>query len=326
LARPQDRVFELGDLELELGGTLPDARLAYRTHGTLSEARDNAVLFPHMYSGTPTSLDPWIELGRPLDPGRWFVVCPAQLGSGVGTSPSTTSGGFPALTIGDDVAAQRRLVDALGIERLELVVGFSMGAQQAYEWAVRFPDAVARLAVFAGLARTTPWNGLVVAAAENALRSGGLVEHARFWAATALSPAVFREEAWRGAGFSSVDDLLRRLFDEDFAVRSPADLLSQLGKWRRADVSRHAQGNLPEALGRVTARTIVSPFSSDGLFPVADCDSERRLVPGAELRVIESPWGHYAWGMTDAETAQIDGVLAELLATSSRGSAPAPTR
>jgi homoserine O-acetyltransferase len=328
LARPTDHVFELGDLELELGGKLPDATLAYRTHGTLSDARDNVVLFPHMYSGTPSSLDTWIEPGRPLDPGRWFVVCPGQLGSGVGTSPSTASGDFPALTIGDDVAAQRRLVDALEIERLELVVGFSMGAQQAYEWAVRFPHAVARLAAFAGLARTTPWNDLVVAAAENALRSGGLVEHARFWAATALSPAVFREDAWRKAGFSSVEDLLRRLFDDDFAARDPADLICQLGKWRRADVSRHAGGDLPRALARVAARTIVAPFSTDALFPVADCDSERRLVPDAELRVIESPWGHYAWGMTDSETAEIDGVLAELLATatSSRGTAPAPTR
>ncbi len=326
MPRPQDHVLELGDLDLELGGTLADARLAYRTHGTLSEAGDNAVLFPHMYSGTPASLDVWIADDRPLDPRRWFVVCPGQLGSGVGSSPSTTPGAFPALTLGDDVAAQRRLLDELGIERLELVLGFSMGAQQAWEWAVRFPESVARLAAFAGLARTTPWTDVVVAAAENALRSGGLVDHARFWAATALSPAVFREEAWRGAGFASVDDLLRRLFDEDFAIRDEGDLLCQLGKWRRADVARHTGGDLSKALARVTARTIVAPFSTDALFPVADCEAECRLVPGAELRVIDSPWGHYAWGMTGAETAQIDAVVAEVLSTSSRGSAPAPSR
>jgi homoserine O-acetyltransferase len=299
VAGAADEVFELGDLVLELGGSLAAARLAYRTHGALSPARDNAILFPHMYSGSPASLDPWIGAGRPLDPERWFVVCPAQLGPG-------------DLTIADDVTAQRRLADALGIERFELVLGFSMGSQQAYEWAVRFPDRVARLAVFAGTARTTPANGLLVAAAEEALRSGGLGQHARYWAATALSAELFRREAWREAGFTSVEDLVRRLFEEDFAPMDSAVLLCQLGKWRRADVARG--GDLAEALGRIRAKTYVVPFSHDGLFPAADCEAEQRLIPGSELRVVESLWGHYAWGMTEAETRQIDAHLRDLLA------------
>ena len=276
--------------------------LAYRTHGELSPARDNAILFPHMYSGSPASLDPWIGPGRPLDPGRWFVICPAQLAGG-------------ELTIADDVTAQHRLVtEGFGIERLELVLGFSMGAQQAYEWAVRFPGMVRRLAAFAGTARTTPANALLVGAAEEALRAGGLAQHARYWAATALSAELLRREAWREAGFTSVEDLVRRLFEEDFAPADPETLLSQLGKWRRADVARG--GDLAAALGRIRARTFVVPFSHDGLFPVADCEAEQRLIPGSELRVVESPWGHYAWGMAEAETGQIDGFLHELLAGS----------
>lgn len=273
--------------------------LAYRTHGELSPARDNAILFPHMYSGSPASLDPWIAPGRPLDPERWFVICPAQL-----------AGGEP--TIGDDVTAQHRLATGrFGIERLELVLGFSMGAQQAYEWAVRFPGMVARLAAFAGTARTTPGNGLLVAAAEEALRSGGLGQHARYWAATALSAELFRQEAWREAGFASVEDLVRRLFEEDFAPADPETLLAQLVKWRRADVARG--GDLASALGCITARTFVVPFSHDGLFPVADCEAEQRLIPGSELRVVESLWGHYAWGVTVAEARQVDACLHDLL-------------
>jgi homoserine O-acetyltransferase/O-succinyltransferase len=311
-----DHVLELGDLDLELGGTLAEARLAYRTHGTLAPARDNAVLFLHMYSGTPASLDPWIGSGRALDPGRWFVVCPGQLGNGLSSSPSTMSGPFPELTIGDDVAAQRRLVaEHLGLERLALVLGFSMGAQQAYEWAVRYPPAVARLAVFAGHARTTAANELLVTASAEALRTGGTRQHARFWAATGLSPELFRREAWREAGYASVDDLVRSLFEEDYGARQPADLLCQLGKWRRADVSRHADGDLAAALGRIRARTIVAPFSHDAWFPVADCKLDQRLVDRSELRVVESVWGHYAWGIGSSETAQIERVLADLLAT-----------
>lgn len=311
-----DATLELGDVELELGGVIPAARLGYRTHGTLAPDRSNAILFAHMYSGTPASLDPWIAGGRALDPARWFIICPGQLGNGISSSPSTTVGPFPELTIGDDVSAQHRLVsERLGIERLALVLGFSMGAQQAYEWAVRFPEMVGGLAVFAGLARTTPANDLLVAAAAEALATGGTEQHAHFWAATGLSAELFRREAWREAGFASVADLVTRLFEEDFAGLAPADLLAQLAKWRRADVARHTGGDLAAALHRISARAAVAAFSHDSCFPAADCRAEQELVAGSSFHVVESVWGHYAWGITAAETAQIEQIIRELLAT-----------
>jgi homoserine O-acetyltransferase/O-succinyltransferase len=314
VSSPRTGAFDLHEFELELGGTLPAARLAYRTHGTLSEARDNVVLFPHQYSGTPASLDRWIGAGRPLDPQRWFVICPGQLGNGESSSPSNSEAPFPNLTIGDDVEAQRRLLDHLGIERVELALGFSMGAQQAWEWGVRFPERVGRLALFAGTAQTTWHGGLMVEAAADALRMGGLEAHARYWAATTLSPELFRRSAWRDAGFASVDDLVQRLFVDDFAGFDAENLLCQLGKWRRADVSRFAQGDLRAALARISARTFVIPFSHDAVFPAGDCQAEQALVPGSELRTVESVWGHYAWGATEAESLQIDRFLTELLA------------
>jgi homoserine O-acetyltransferase len=269
-----------------------------------------------MYSGTPASLDPWIGPGRALDSERWFVICPGQFGNGISSSPSNSGGELPALTVGDDVAAQHRLVaEHLGVETLELVLGFSMGAQQAYEWAVRWPETVRRLAVFAGLARTTPANDLLVAASAEGLEKGGTRQHAHFWAATGLSAELFRTEEWRGAGFRSVDDLVERLFEDDYGRFEAADLLCQLAKWRGADVSRHASGDLAAALGRISARTVVAAFSHDAWFPVADCEAEQRLVPNSELGVVESHWGHYAWGITPAEIAQIESLLRDLLAT-----------
>jgi homoserine O-acetyltransferase len=311
--RPRNGVLDIDDFELELGGTLRVARLAYRVHGALSPRRDNAVLFPHMYSGTPASLDQWIGRGRPLDPERWFVVCPGQLGNGESSSPSHGRRHFPPLTIGDDVEAQRRLLDRLGVERVELALGFSMGAQQAWEWGVRFPDSVRRLAAFAGTARTTPYGALMVESAADALEAGGLEAHARYWAAVGLSADLFRHGAWREAGYASVDQLVERLFVDDLAGHDPRNLHCQLGKWRLADVSRHTEGDLGAALGRISARTFVVPFSHDSVFPADDCEAEQRLVPDSELRVVESFWGHYAWGMTEAETRQVDRILAELL-------------
>jgi homoserine O-acetyltransferase len=308
------RIFELGDFELEGGETLPGARLLYKTHGQLNAARDNAVLFPHMYSGTPSSQESAIAPGRALDPADWFVICPGQLGNGFSTSPSNAGAPFPAVTIGDDVRAQHRLVtEALGLERLALVTGFSMGAQQAYEWAVCFPAMVERLAPVAGTARTTAHCARVVSLAEEALAVGGLGLQARVWAATALPPALYRTEAWRDAGFTSPDDVARRLFEDDFAPMDADNLLCQLRKWRLANVGRHTGGDLPAALGRVTAQTTVIAFSLDPLFPVADCAAEARLIPAAALAEIESPWGHYAWEMTAEAREGLDLHLGQLL-------------
>lgn len=335
-AKGPHRVFELGDLELESGARLPGARLLYKTHGQLNEARDNAVLLPHMYSGSSSSVESLVAAGRALDPERWFVICPGQLGNGFSTSPSNTppplgGGAFPSVTIGDDVTAQHRLLtEALGIERLALAVGFSMGAQQAYEWAVRFPPMVQRLAAVAGTARTTAHNALVVELAEDAIRSdpawnlghyhdaqavrAGLRLHAHVWSATGLSHELYRTEGWRDAGFTSVEDLVDRLFEADFAPMDPNNLLCMCWKWRHADVARLTGGDLAAALGRITAKTFVIPFSHDLLFAVADCEAEQRLIPRSELRVIDSLWGHYTWEMTPAAQEALDVHLGSLLA------------
>jgi homoserine O-acetyltransferase len=85
-------------------------------------------------------------------------------------------------------------------------------------------------------------------------------------------------------------------------------------KWIRADVSRHTAGDLSAALARIRARTSVVAFSHDQLFPVADCDAETRLIPAAELHVVESPWGHWSFEMTEAARRALDGHLSALLA------------
>jgi homoserine O-acetyltransferase/O-succinyltransferase len=140
--------FDLGEFKLEMGETLPGARLAYKTQGTLNRARDNAILFPHMYSGTSASMEQFIGIGRPLDPRKYFIILPGQFGNGFSSSPSNTPppfdrARFSKVTIGDDVQAQYRLViERFNINKLQLVLGWSMGAEQTYEWAVRYPQMV----------------------------------------------------------------------------------------------------------------------------------------------------------------------------------------
>ena len=149
------QVFPLGSFDLVSGFVLPEARLGYRTLGTLNDAKDNAVLLPHMYSGTSEFMTAFISSGRPLDPERYFFVLPDQFGAGASSAASNTlapfgRGAFPPVAISDDVRAQRRLLqEQFGIGRLAMVSGWSMGGQQTLEWAVRFPDMVQLAVPFA---------------------------------------------------------------------------------------------------------------------------------------------------------------------------------
>ena len=110
--------LDLGNFELASGFVLPQAKLAYKTIGTLNEARDNAILLPHMYTGTAAFMTAYVGAGRPLDPERYFFILPAQFGDGFSSSPSNTPppfdrGAFPPVAISDDVRAQHQFESAV---------------------------------------------------------------------------------------------------------------------------------------------------------------------------------------------------------------------
>jgi homoserine O-acetyltransferase len=154
----------IGSFEPELGGGQPEVILAYETWGELNEAADNAVLLVHALTGDSHAAggpseeyrrggwwDPMVGPGLAVDTEKYFVVCSNVLGGCSGsTGPASLEPGtgrpygmrFPIVTIRDMVRAQRRLLDALGVRRLALVAGGSIGGQQAIEWAVEFPDFV----------------------------------------------------------------------------------------------------------------------------------------------------------------------------------------
>ena len=158
------RVFELGDLMLQGGATLRAAQIAYKTYGRLNEDRSNAILYPTSYSAQHSDIEWLIGEDGVLDPSRYFIVIPNMFTNGLSSSPSNTEmpgglGSFPGITVADNVHAQRRLLtEALGVERLALVYGWSMGGQQAYHWGALYPEAVDRICVVCSSARTAPHN------------------------------------------------------------------------------------------------------------------------------------------------------------------------
>lgn len=166
-------------LPLECGESLHPVDVEYETYGTLSPARDNAILITHALSGDahaagwcanwkvddrpwrakrPGWWDAMIGPGKPFDTTRYFVICSNVLGSCYGTTgPSSIDPRtgkpygmrFPVVTVEDWVRLQERLVTHLGIERLVTVCGGSLGGQQAIEWALAYPDRVRSVMVLA---------------------------------------------------------------------------------------------------------------------------------------------------------------------------------
>jgi homoserine O-acetyltransferase len=329
------RHFELGDLQLQSGEVLREAKLAFATRGTLNAARSNAVLFPTYYTGTHHDNLKLVQTGRALDPERWFVVVPNLFGNGVSSSPSNqgAQGGaaFPRLTLFDNVRAQQRLLrEGFGIEKVALALGWSMGAQQAYHHAALYPERVESLLAICGSARTSPHNWVFLAGVEAALRADaefaegqyrappvrGLAAFGRVYAGWAYSQAFFRDHEYRALGHESAEALLEA-WARDHQTWDANDLLCMLRSWQRADISDNLEyaGDFRRALQAITARAIIMPGSTDLYFHPDDSRLEVRDLARGELRVIESSWGHIAGGpdRNAAASAGIDAAIRELL-------------
>ena len=330
-------LMDIGELLLVSGETLHRCQLAVSTFGQLNAAKNNAILIPTWYSGTSKIIeDVFIGAGRAIDPSKYFIIVVNQIGNGLSSSPHNTQGTqarghFPKIAIADDVSAQHRLVsEYFGLSQLALVMGGSMGAQQAFEWAVRYPSMVQRLAAIAGTARTSAINQLISDAITHGLRADpqfnggnyadstdvgeGLEQHARLMTLHGLSPEFFEGQHYKSLGFDSVAGFVDGFMTPYFAPMDPNALICMLGKWRGADVSHVTAGDLQAALGRITARTVVLPITQDQYFPPSVCQAEARLIADATCKSIDSPFGHLGLFGTDAQwLQQVDAELKVLL-------------
>jgi homoserine O-acetyltransferase/O-succinyltransferase len=360
-----DRRFAtFGPFRTEGGRELPAFRLAYETWGELSPARDNAVLVLHALTGDSHVRGPagpghptagwWEDVvgpGAPIDTNRWFVVAPNMLGGCQGSTgaASIASDGyewasrFPYLTIRDQVAAQTRLADALGVEAWAAVIGGSMGGMHALEWAVTHPGRVRRLGVLSAPPLTTAdqialnsvqldtvqldprfAGGEYYDAADGDGPHRGLALARRMALLNYRSPTELNQRFQRSwqSGVSPLGH------DGRFAVESYLDFhgnkftrrfdansyLTLVEAMNSHDIGRD-RGGVEEALARVTATTLVLGIDTDRLFPV---DGQHRIargirntLDGDESVVLASDFGHDGFLIeTDAVGAHLRRLLA----------------
>src|SRR5512145_1266744 len=339
-------------LKLRGGAELPDFELAYETYGRLNEARSNAVLVCHalnashhvagFYENDPQNVGWWDNLvgpGKPLDTNRFFVVGSNYIGSCFGsTGPASINpatgkpwgADFPVVTVEDWVEAQARLADRLGIERFAAVIGGSLGAMQALQWTLAYPERIRHSIVIAAAAKLTPQNIAFNEVARQAimpdpdfhgghyyekgvvptrgLRIARMIGHITYLSGEAMSEKFGRVLRRKQPGFDfdidfEVESYLRYQGDK-FSSYFDANTYLRITKaLDYFDPAADFGGDLTKALARARAAFMVVAFTSDWRFSPARSREivkalidNRRDVTYAE---IEAPHGHDAFLMDD---------------------------
>lgn len=351
------RFIELGPLRLESGALLPNVTVAYETWGALAPDRSNAVLVQHALTGdshaagaagpghpTPGWWDALIGPGKALDTDSWFVIAPNVLGGCQGTTgPSSPApdgrpwaSRFPSVTVRDQVAVERRLLHALGLERLALMIGGSMGGMRTLEYAVSYPDEVERVAVIASIARTTAdqlgWNlaqaAAIVADAEfhggdyydvsptgprSGLGTARTIAHLTYRTARELEQRfgnrLQHATAPGDRPYRAVESYLGHHADKLVDRFDANSYLTLLEAMNTHDVGRD-RGGVAVALARVRARALVVGVDSDRLFLEDDVRAVAEGIGDARYRVVSSIVGHDGFL---AESAKVSDWVGDLL-------------
>ena len=316
--RTPPHVFTIPNFRTESGATLPQARVVYGTYGHLNAAHDNAILLPSHYMADRHGYEWLMGPGKALDTTKVFLVTSELFGNGHSSSPSNTpepfhGPRFPVMTIRDNVAAVHQLlVNELKITHLRAIIGFSMGAQQAFQWAVSYPTFADRLVATSGTAKTYP-HGIVrlegqIAAltADAAFQNGdytapptkGIEAFSVVWTAWLYSQEWWRLELWKadnkpGTTFEQVLHEYRTNF---IPGADANDLILQMRTWESNNVGATLGfgGDVEKALRSIKVPILYMPSATDMYFPLTDARYEAAFIPGVVLKPIPSLWGHTA--------------------------------
>ncbi len=315
---PDRHEFVIENFRFEHGTVLPRTVVVYGTYGRLNAAKTNAILLPSHYMADHHGYDWLIGPGGALDTTRSFLVMTEMFGNGHSSSPSNTAEPFhgprfPVVEIRDNVEAVRRLLtEKLGVSHLRAIIGFSMGAEQAFQWAVSHPDFADRIVATSGTAKSWP-HGIVRLEAEIAaitndpgFKAGeyteqpkvGIKQFGLIWAGWLFSQEWWRRELWHQMSTpeTSLNDFVDNLAANFIPGADANDLILQVRTWQVHDVGATPGfgGSLARALGAIKAPFLYMPSATDLYFPLTDARYEATLMKTSTLAPIPSLWGHPA--------------------------------
>jgi homoserine O-acetyltransferase len=303
-AHAESQIFSLYDFAFEDGSVMPELRIAYETRGNLSAARDNAVVLLHDTLADHHAFDAVVGPGKRFDTDKYFVIAADAIGGGESSSPGDGRGqDFPRYTIRDVMAAEYALVSrGLGLTRLRAIVGRSMGASIALEWAIHHPDMPQGLVLLAPSARSDANLQVVIDLLTSAvaldpewdggryqhnpvegLRHAGMIYYP--WSVSAayldrLAPASLAEESESTA--------------KSFAAWDANALVLRFAACRGHDVASAFDGDRDAALARATMPVLLMPSASDRLIDPAATRTLAAKLPHATYAAIPGNEGHRA--------------------------------
>jgi homoserine O-acetyltransferase len=317
-AEPVQHEFIIKNFKTESGTVLPEARIVYGTYGKLNAKGDNAILMPSHYMADMHGYGWLIGLGKALDPTKLFLVTSELFGNGRSSSPSNTpepfhGPRFPVTTIRDNVhAVHQMLAEQLHVQHLRAVIGFSMGAQQAFQWAVSYPDYMDGIVATSGTAKTyghgiVRLEGQIAALTVDLDFNGGdykaqptkgIQAFSVVWTGWLFSQEWWRQELWRSdASLGKTFDEVVQRFRTNFIPGADANnLILQMRSWESNDVGNTPpfHGDVEAALRSIKVPVLYMPSETDLYFPITDARYEAAFIPHCTLAIIPSLWGHPA--------------------------------
>ncbi|HEX3866203.1 MAG TPA: alpha/beta fold hydrolase [Gemmatimonadaceae bacterium] len=309
--------FVIENFHTESGAVLPKAIVVYGTYGHLNVAHDNAVLLPSHYMANHHGYEWLIGPGRALDTTKLYLVATELFGNGHSSSPSNTpepyhGPRFPVTTIRDNVdAVHRLLTEDLKITHVRAIIGFSMGAQQAFQWAVSHPDFADRIVATSGTAKTyghgiVRLEGQIAALTADETFNGGdyaspptkgLEAFGMVWAGWLYSQEWWRRELWKTTvpPGTTLEQYMQS-FRSFIPGADANDMILQARTWERHDVGATPGfgGDVERALRSIRAPFLYMPSATDLYFPVGDAKYEAQFMSTVSLVPIPSLWGHPA--------------------------------
>lgn len=269
---PAAELADMGTCALESGEQIRDCRIAYTTAGTLNAERSNAILFPSWYGGSSSDLRKYFGPGKLVDTDKYFVIAVDSFGNGVSSSPSNSAAqpgaAFPAVSIRDMVVGQKRLlVERFKLKKLHAVMGISMGAMQALEWAVTEPAMADRFVVIAGSPRLAPYDIVFWETETRLLQTLIECKCQRPMAILAGMHFLLRGAEYQAlnAPYASLPGVRERIGNANMSEATARDRLLQMQAMMTHDVSKAYGGNIAAAARRVGGKLLVLAGAKDAV-------------------------------------------------------------
>lgn len=325
------------DLQLECGERLRTPTVFYQTWGSPNADQSNVVWVCHALTANADVMDWWAGLFGPgccFDAARHYIICANTLGSCYGsTEPLSAVPGtqapyyydFPLLTIRDMVAGHRALADHLGIERISVLIGGSIGGQQVLEWAIQEPERIRQIVPIATNAKHSPWGIAFNASQRMAIETdptwGERQPNAGaegMKVARSIALLSYRNYDTYDATQQTPDERItdyraesyQRYQGEKLARRFNALSYHYLTRAMDSHDVGRGKGGAAAALQRIQARALVIGVANDLLFPVAEQELLAAHIPDATFDAIDSPYGHDGFLL---ETAQLTDCISRWL-------------